>query len=1122
MTLWRLAWQSLRYYRRSQAAVAGGVAVSVAVLAGSFLVGSSVRASLSSLANARLGRTSVAVAAETLFPESLAGRVVADVTAGTALTPAAPILALQGVVAAERSKQRASRVAVYGVDARFFQFHAVSARAPDPGDVWLSPELAEELGVSGDDQLVVRVARPTDVPLDALHASRDEAGRSVRLRYMGTLAREDMGAFSLTPDQGVARAAFVNLQQLQDDLDQAGRVNTILLGEPAPASAVRQALARQVTPEDLGLRFSVSDDGRVLIESRAGVIPDRLAAAATSAAREAARPATPVLSWLATRLRVGTRETPYSLVTAIGGDLDGDAELSRLLQQDAAGPAPIVLNDWTARDLAAKIGDTLTLEYFRWADEGRLVTEQATFRVAGQVPIRGLASDRRLAPDFPGITDAASFSDWNPPFPIDLRRVRPVDEQYWDQYRATPKAFIPLAAGQALWRTRYGQLTSIRVASSAGDALAAAALASALSTGTVRSVDPLGAGFSVVDVRRERDAAAVGATDFGAYFAYFSFFLVAAATLLAALFFRLGVEQRLEEIGILRATGFSLSAIRRVWHLEGGLVAVSGAALGCTLAIGWAALMMYGLRTWWVGAVGTRDLALHVDARSLFVGAAIGLAATFLSIALTIRALARFSPRTLISGGRVTAPPARASRAWLLAWTMTILAAGLSVASIMNRLPAVAGFFGAGAAVLVAGLATFRAWLGLERPAVLDVHRGGALARLALANAAWRPGRSLTVAALIAAAVFLLVSVDAFRKRTDDTAGRSSGTGGFALFGETTLPYAHDPSTPAGMDALGVAFGTTDPDLAGVSMTSARLRPGDDTSCVNLYKPAQPRIVGVGASFIEANRFRFRSSLAATPAERENPWRLLGPPDAAGVVPAIVDATSLQYVLHAAVGDEITIDVETSRPVTLKIVAALADSMLQGEIIIGEPAFLALYPNIPGYRLMLVDVEGGRPERITALTALLEERMDAFGLDLELSRRRLEAFHRVENTYLSTFQALGGLGLVLGSFGLVAVIARNVVERRRELALLSATGATGGTLQRLVLIEHGALILVGLLVGVASAAVAIAPVVIQRSSGWPAMPVAWIAVVGVTGLAASLAATRQVRRLPRLASLRGE
>ena len=55
--------------------------------------------------------------------------------------------------------------------------------------------------------------------------------------------------------------------------------------------------------------------------------------------------------------------------------------------------------------------------------------------------------------------------------------------------------------------------------------------------------------------------------------------------------------------------------------------------------------------------------------------------------------------------------------------------------------------------------------------------------------------------------------------------------------------------------------------------------------------------------------------------------------------------------------------------------------------------------------------------------------------------RRLAAFNAVQNTYLSTFQVLGGLGLLLGSVGLGVVVLRNVLERRGELALLLAVGS---------------------------------------------------------------------------------
>ena len=66
---------------------------------------------------------------------------------------------------------------------------------------------------------------------------------------------------------------------------------------------------------------------------------------------------------------------------------------------------------------------------------------------------------------------------------------------------------------------------------------------------------------------------------------------------------------------------------------------------------------------------------------------------------------------------------------------------------------------------------------------------------------------------------------------------------------------------------------------------------------------------------------------------------------------------------------------------------------------------------------------------------------------------RLANFLAVQNTYLSTFQTLGGLGLLLGTLGLATVMLRNVVERRSELALLRAIGMTGSNVALIVLSE---------------------------------------------------------------------
>ncbi|HQX80137.1 MAG TPA: ABC transporter permease, partial [Vicinamibacterales bacterium] len=539
---------------------------------------------------------------------------------------------------------------------------------------------------------------------------------------------------------------------------------------------------------------------------------------------------------------------------------------------------------------------------------------------------------------------------------------------------------------------------------------------------------------SVVAVSTQNNAASAGATDFGAYFSYFSFFLVVSALLLTALFFRLGVEQRLREIGVLRATGYSLRAIERVFIIEGALVAVAGAVAGTGLAMAWAQLMMYGLRTWWVGAVGTTALTLHVDPLTLAIGAFGGVIASVACIAWTVRGLSRRSPRELLAGSAGADAVGRRSRGYVWAVATAVAALALTAATATGIVPAAAGFFGAGALVLVSGLSALSGWLRRRTAAVLHGSGSMALARLGWQNAAWRPGRSLTSTALVAAAAFLLVSVDAFRKDTGAAANRSGGTGGFALIAESVLPLVNDSADAAGREALGLAFDRSDNALSGVSLVAARLRPGDDASCLNLYQPKQPRVLGVTDRLINEGRFSFAASLATTDEERANPWILLRQQPADGLVPAIVDATSLQYVLHAAVGDEVVIDAETARPIRLRIVGTLADSVLQGEIMIGEAAFTRLFPEIAGYRVLLADVSRERAGALDDVAATLEERLEPYGVDAQSSLRKLEAYHRVENTYLSTFQTLGGLGLILGTIGLAAVTLRNVFERRRELS----------------------------------------------------------------------------------------
>ena len=1130
MTVGTLLRRGLTHYWRTNLAVIAGVGVAVSVLAGAFLVGGSVRASLRDLALLRLGRVDHVVTSGLFFREALADDLLASGALEAAATNVVPLVALEGFATHQETGSRAGGIQVYGVDERFWAFHGLGAgRVPAPGAVLVSGGLARELGAVEDDTLLVRVQKPSAIPVGSLHGRRDDLGRTMRLRIQQVLATDDLGEFSFRPQQGFSRAVFVSLGRMQRDLGLDRQANTILLGTgsgdmtaSAAVATIETALRGQTRLEDFGVRVRVLEGRGVLaVESAAGLLGDDTVAAARSAANVAGMADQAVLTYLANEIRFGDRLTPYSLVTAL--DLEALGLDAVDLGATGTEPPPIVLNTWAADDLQAAPGDVVSVHYYLWEDAGALLSEQAEFRVAAVVPLEGLAADRDFAPEYPGITEATNVADWDPPFPIDLDLVRPKDEDYWDEFRTAAKGFLPLPAGQDLWRSRWGQVTSLRVVPATGSA---EAVAEAYRVALRSALDPLAAGFVVYPARGLALEAAAGVTDFGEYFTYFSFFLVVSALLLASLFFRLGVEQRLTEIGALRALGFDQGRVRRLFWTEASVLSFVGSLLGVAGAVGYAGLIMWGLRTWWVDAVGTTLLALHVSPVALGAGLAGGMLAAVLSIAWTLRAVAAATPRALISGSvpdvagrrgegsRATGLTRRAPAALGLAGA-TVLAA-----TVFGVVDDTAGFFGAGL-LLLAALLTL-AWVllgqhdrqGVAAPTVWSVSRVG------LRNATARPGRSVLCITLIAFAAFIIVAVDAFHKEGGEaTADPTSGTGGYPLLAETLLPIVLDLSSEDGRAELGVsAF--DDEVFAAAAYARFRVRPGEDTSCLNLYQAKDPRLLAPDGAFVAEGRFGFGRTMADTEAEAANPWLLLDRVFDDGAVPAIADATSLAYALHLSVGDDFILNQDSDNPIRLRIVAALTDSIFQRELIIGEQHFVRLFPAHEGYRFFLVDAPADQTAQVTAA---LEDRLADYGFDVTSAPERLAAFHRVENTYLATFQTLGALGLLLGTLGLGTVLLRNVLERRRELALLRAVGFNTGHVSWIVLVENGLLLFGGLGAGTVCALVAIAPAWIERGGQFPIMSLGGLLLaVAVAGLVSSLAATIVAVRSPLLAALRSE
>jgi hypothetical protein len=1091
------------------------VAAAVSVLGGALVVGDSVRGSLRDLVLGRLGRTSDVISAANFFSDETAARLAAAMG-----RDAAPLLSATAVVTHEPSGRRATGVFVYGVDERFWRFHGLSPRE----GVFASPALATELGMSRGDILLTRLEKPSEVPLESLFARKEDLGRTIRLTAEGTLPQEQLGEFTLRPQQGDVRAVFAPLRRIQRDLDVEGRVNTVLLSaggtdEASSAERLRSALRL----DDLGVRVALLSDQRVVaVESASGILSEPLEAAARKACEDAGLIPSPVFTYLANTIRIGDRQIPYSLLTAIDfAVLPPPVGEAGQLRSDQG---PIALNTWAARELNATPGAEADIEYYVWDSAAGLQTRRARFVVDRIVPIAGTAADRRLAPDYPGITGADSLADWDPPFPIDLSRIRPQDERYWNDLRTTPKAFIPYERGRELWTTQYGRVTSLRARVPEGtDAQVAAA---SISGALEKHVDPAAAGVTTTPVRQLALAASGGATDFGEYFTYFSFFIVVSALLLAVMFFRLGVEQRLRQIGILRAAGFTIAHIRRLLLVEAGVLSIAGSLLGIAGALAYAYAIVFALRTWWVGAVGTTSLAVHVHPGSLLVGAAGGVLAALICVVLALRTVARRSPRSLLSAQSLDvitgSETGRSARNRTIGVLLIAAAVALSILGYVRASFQAGAFFGAGALLLTGSLFLFASWLRARGSGIVSGRGRSALFRLGFRGAAFRPTRSVLSAALIASAAFIIVAVDAFRRDGGELSNDpKSGIGGFALLARTEVPVIHNPNDPSGRKELQIADA---PELAAARFMRFRIRPGDDASCLNLYRPASPTIIAPEREFLDAQRFSFAATIEASDAERANPWLLLNRRFDDGAVAAIADATSLQYVMHAAVGGELRINVGGSQPLVLRFVAALRDSVLQSELIIGEDAFRRFFPAQEGFQFFLIESPGvTTSDQAGAVAQAVERVLAPFGIDAVSTTERLASFHRVENTYLSTFQALGGLGLLLGTVGLATVMFRNVLERRREIALLRAVGYDARHVSLMMTAEVALLIGAGLAFGTICALVAIAPAWLGRGGSTPGVGlVLLLLAILVAGVGSAVMATRAALSGDVLQALRAE
>lgn len=1078
-----LALASIRHYRRAWLGVLAGSALTCMIITGALLVGDSARHTLLNIAVQRIGLAEYAMAPrDGFFGADLDKRLSSHDKLF-----AASILRLRGIAIAgeHESRSQLNNIQVLGVDARFWDF--TEEYALDSDKIGINQRLADDLGVTVGDELALRIEVPSRFARDAPLSSRGEELTRRRLFSIDAIVPDEhLGRFSLETNQRAPYTVFVDRARLQEVVDLPGTANIMLLrglsNDSIDGADVDARLSEVSQAQDFGIYVrEYPQFGVAQIESDSVYLPP----AATHAGA-----GTRISTYMVNTISAADRSTPYSFVNAVEPSADN---LLSPVPSDMRDDQ-ILVNRWLADTLDVSEGDTVTIEYYSLLPNNELRIDTAHLEVYGIVKMDDISAERELVPDFPGLTDVDSCANWSIGLPLEEELLEDQDnEQYWEDYRATPKAFITFEQGRLLWGNRFGETTAVRMLLDDAESKRAD-----LDT----AIAPSELGFFFTPVRQEALQAVDGAVDLGQLFLGMSFFLVLSSLLIIAFLFSLALRQRISQCGIMLASGFTRTDVTALMLAEALVIALVGAALGSFAGFAYTRALIHGLSSGWSGAVAGAALDFHFTLASPLYAVAATVLSSAAVMLFTAPRLMSLPPNAQLRGDVSSLGadrPRRRGIARVVMWIAVFAGASIVAKSLMSQdlLAAANSFFVAGFLFLLAALLFVRDRLQScpERRSRFTV------ARLTLNNLKRRGNHSLGVVALLACGSFLVFAVSAMRENLELRAGeRSSGTGGFDLFATSTIPMLDNPGEADTQRELRIE------DAGLRRVIPIRVRDGDDLSCLNLNQALAPTLLGVDPRELDELG-------AFVSPEKESVWDMLEIELDDGAIPAIAgDSDTLTWGLNmrAGITDGGLLEYTDSSGgrVAVRIVATLPLRLtaLHGNLIISKENFNSLFPSENGYRMFLIDIDDGVD--LAEAQDILAARLERIGFESVPTIERLRLFYQIESAYLSIFLMLGGFGMVLAAAGMATIVWRNIAERGREIEILSAIGFERGQIRLLLTAEYILLLLTGLACGIICALIAVAPNFIIPGSAAPWSDIfavmASIAISGALFISASV------------------
>ena len=470
------------------------VAILAAIICGSLLTGDSVRRSLAKSLSEKLGNSDLLISSGTRYFRASVSKRISDKTGSEAVA----ILENDGFCRNFATGKTALHIKIYGIENDFFYFHHLDMNAPPAGEVFINEQLSRTIGAGEGDEIIVNFTEVDPIPSNAPFAPSGGNENSKVLKISKVLTGSLGGNFSLGASQLIPLNIFTNTIDLESSEKDEKKANRLLIHNSSGRSdsSFIKTLEAILTPSDIGLSMRISaKTGEAELLSDRIFIDNELAgeiARNTPGAR-------PVITYLANSITSSGKKTPYSFISALPPDMSG-----------VKGKDEILINKWLADDLDAKPGDSLKITWFDPGMGKRLEEKIMKFVISNIAGSNYIYSDPSLMPDFPGISGSTTCSVWDAGVPILLDNIRDKDEKYWNLYRGTPKAFINYETGKLLWGNNFGSATAFRYCKGADTSFIVNKL-----TG---HINPLKAGFSLINLRAKNSDAAMNGVDFSTLF----------------------------------------------------------------------------------------------------------------------------------------------------------------------------------------------------------------------------------------------------------------------------------------------------------------------------------------------------------------------------------------------------------------------------------------------------------------------------------------------------------------------------------------------------------------------------------------------------------------------------